>query len=165
MKNVFGALTAIHLMLALLACKGKNMSVEVTDTPADTIVTPPTPAGDCYAWVSGNDSILMQIVIEKNSAVGHLHYRFFEKDKSGGNLFGQMRGDTLLGDYKFMAEGTESEREVAFLRKGDQMIEGYGESIEKDGRMIFKDVSTLKFEGHPMLKTDCTALARYFKKK
>lgn len=163
MKYNIIALSGALLILIIIACKERSVSVETSTTPEET-PAPPTPSGECYAWVSGNDSILMQIVIEKNSAVGHLHYRFFEKDKSGGNLFGQMRGDTLLGDYKFMAEGTESEREVAFLRKGDQMIEGYGESIEKDGRMVFRDVSTLKFEGQPMLKTDCTTLARYFKK-
>jgi len=165
MKNIIGALAVLFLMFVLIACKEKNVSLETTNAPAETPDAPPTPSGDCYAWVSGNDSILMQIVIENNSAVGQLHYRFFEKDKSGGSLFGQMRGDTILGDYKFMAEGTESEREVAFLRQGDQMIEGYGESIEKDGRMVFKDVSTLKFEGQPMLKTDCAVLARYFEKK
>ena len=164
MKYNIITLSGALLIWAFVACKEKSVSAEVSTTPEET-PAPSVPTGECYAWVSGNDSILMQIVIENNSAVGHLHYRFFEKDKSGGNLFGQMRGDTLVGDYKFMAEGTESEREVAFLRKGDQMIEGYGESIEKDGRMVFKNVSTLKFEGQPMLKTDCAALVRYFEKK
>ena len=96
------------------------------------------PTGDCYLLVQGKDSILIQMVVENNAVAGHLHYRFFEKDKSGGTVFGTMNGDTLIADYKFISEGTESEREVAFVRVGDSLVEGYGDVEESNGRMIFK---------------------------
>lgn len=153
--------------LVAFSCKPSAKSdVSVTVVADDTITEEVAPkmVGDCYMYVSGNDSILMQIVIENNSAAGQLHYRFYEKDKSGGALFGHMRGDTLIADYKFIAEGSESEREVAFIRRGDTFVEGFGDSVEQDGRMVFKDVSGLKFEGQPMQKISCNGIARYFSK-
>lgn len=133
-------------------------------TMTEEVVEEPVIAGDCYLVVSGQDSVLMQIVIENTSAAGQLHYRFFEKDKSGGTLFGAMLGDTLIADYKFISEGIESEREVAFLRRGNDFIEGYGESEERDGRMVFKNVAGLRFDGQPMKKIECDSLSRYFTK-
>ncbi len=149
-----------------MACKTSVKPEEtVTAEKVDSVDKPVVnEAENCYLAIVGRDSILMEIVIEKTSAIGHLHYRFFEKDKSGGNIFGVMRGDTLVADYKFIAEGMESEREVAFLKRGDEFIEGYGESVDKGGRMVFKNVSMLKFEGSPMKKTDCAALTQYFHK-
>ena len=88
MKNILVALSGALLILIAAGCKEKEVSADVSTTQDETPAEPAKPSGECYAWVSGNDSILMQIVIENNSAVGHLHYRFFEKDKSGGNLFG-----------------------------------------------------------------------------
>ena len=150
----------------LFACKKKGTTEVVQSVDnTDSIVVKEAPVtGNCYLAVSGNDSVIMQVVIENNSAIGQLHYRYFEKDKSGGTLFGVMRGDTLVADYKFMAEGTESEREVAFLKLGDDFIEGYGEVLDKEGRKVFKDARVLKFEGWPMKPTDCASLSRYFKK-
>ncbi len=155
------------MITMLLACKN-NMKTEATVAMQDTVVTEePVPpiAGDCYMIVMGKDSILMQMVIENTSVGGQLYYRFYEKDKSGGTLFGEMRGDTMIADYKFIAEGLESEREVAFLRRGDEFIEGYGDVEEKDGRTVFKNIAALRFEGQPMHKTDCAALSWYFTKK
>lgn len=125
----------------------------------------PAVVGECYLAVSGEDSILMQFVLENTSVAGQLHYRFSEKDKSGGTLFGEMRGDTLVADYKFISEGMESEREVAFVRRGNDFVEGFGDSEEKDGRVVFKNVPGLRFEGPPMQKTDCDMLIWYFHKK
>ena len=154
------------MLFTLVSCQPKaTAEIEIqSDTVAITeepkIVIP----GECYLSVIGKDSILMQVVVEKNSVGGHLHYRFSEKDKSGGKLFGYMKGDTLIADYKFMSEGMESEREVAFIHRGDQLVEGYGDSVDKNGRMVFKDLSALKFEGQPMQKVNCEALAWYFNK-
>ncbi len=147
-------------------CKNKIKTEEVAVTADTTAMenADKKEAGSCYLAITGMDSILMHIVIENTAVAGHLHYRFSEKDKSGGNLFGIMRGDTLVADYKFIAEGMESEREVAFLKRGEEFIEGYGEVEEKDGRVVFRNLSSLKFEGKPMQLTDCAALSWYFNK-
>ena len=166
MKNTFrhtcGLILISISMICLEFCKpAPKAEVIVTEVEQKE---PEPPLGECYIVISGNDSILMQVVIEKNSVVGQLHYRYAEKDKSGGTFFGDMRGDTLIADYKFISEGMESEREVAFLKRGEEFIEGYGEAVDQDTRTVFKDISLLKFEGMPMRKTDCEALTWYFKK-
>lgn len=154
------------IFFILTSCQPKA-SAEV-EIQSDTLAVIEEPEvvipGECFLSVIGKDSILIQVVVDNKTVGGHLHYRFYEKDKSGGKIFGYMKGDTLIADYKFMAEGMESEREVAFIHKGDHFVEGYGDAIEKDGRMVFKDLSMVKFEGQPMQKVDCESLAWYFSK-
>ncbi len=63
-----------------------------------------------------------------------------------------MKGDTLFAEYKFMSEGTESIREVAFLKKENDFVKGYGDSEEKNGKMIIKNKSGLNFNNNLILK-------------
>jgi hypothetical protein len=42
-----------------------------------------------------------------------------------------MKGNTLFAEYKFLSEGTECIREVVFLKKENDFVEGYGDSEEK----------------------------------
>ena len=149
------------LFLGFIGCREAPQNVTYVETKEKP---KPVVTGDCYLLVSGKDSILMQMVVENNSAAGQLHYRYSEKDKSGGTIFGNMKGDTLIADYKFISEGMETEREVAFLRRGDSFLEGVGDSEEREGRMVFKDARSLTFGGQPLQKTDCEAIAKYFKK-
>jgi hypothetical protein len=76
---------------------------------------------------------------------GELIYKLFEKDSNNGIIKGEMRGDTLVADYTFNAEGKQSTRQVAFLKRDGKLAEGYGEISEKDGKIIFNNISTLKF--------------------
>ena len=106
----------------------------------------------CYAFTSGKDSVFMEIVIAGNLVTGNLTYKLFQKDKNEGTLQGTIKGDTLIADYKFMSEGTESVREVAFLKKGNDFIEGYGAAEEKNGGMIFKNANTINYSSNVILK-------------
>ena len=87
---------------------------------------------------------------------GELVYRLYEKDRNQGSLAGQLKGDTLLAEYRFQSEGSQSVRQVAFLKKGDAYLEGFGEVEEREGKTVFKDVSTLCFTDMMVLrKEDC----------
>ena len=155
--------------IVILGCAGKVTVVEDSIT-GDTVVVRDSAneknphSGHCYLAVIGKDSILLNLNISNNMVSGYLHYRFSEKDKSGGKFIGTMKGDTIFADYQFMAEGMESEREVAFLRNGEELIEGYGDIEELNGRVVFKDHGSIKFEGKPMVHADCAALSWYFTK-
>nr|WP_314895499.1 hypothetical protein [uncultured Flavobacterium sp.] len=56
-----------------------------------------------------------------------------------------------------MSEGVFSVRQVAFLKKGDSYVEGYGDVVDDNkGKVTFKDTKQLKFEGNIVLsKVDC----------
>jgi hypothetical protein len=80
----------------------------------------------------------------------------YEKDSNKGKLEGKLYGDTLVADYKFMSEGIESVRQVAFLIKDSVAIEGYGDIEQKDGKTVFKNLKSLDFtHGLPLAKVDC----------
>lgn len=67
-----------------------------------------------------------------------------------------MKGDTLIVDYTFDSEGSESVREVVFLKRNNQLIEGFGDVEEKDGKTVFKDKSKLIFGNSIVFKkVDC----------
>jgi len=88
---------------------------------------------------------------------GALSYNLFEKDKNRGKVSGIKNGDTLLLIYNFESEGVTSKRELAFLKKGNKLIQGFGAEVEKDGSMIFKDKKQIKYDedGLALIETDC----------
>ncbi len=62
-----------------------------------------------------------------------------------------MHGDTLFGIYTFQSEEVNlSEREIAFMRVGKNITEGYGPVEDKDGKMQFMDKSKLEFDDNPV---------------
>lgn len=62
-----------------------------------------------------------------------------------------MHGDTLLAAYTFQSEGTESVREVAFVRRGPAFVEGYGNIVEHNGQMVFERPLALQFDAKNVL--------------
>jgi len=99
---------------------------------------------------------MLSFIVDQNAVKGDLTYNFFEKDDNRGTLDGTMHGDTLFADYKFKSEGMTSEREVAFLRRGDTMVEGFGEIKQESGKSTFKNRKRLNFESNLILtRSDC----------
>lgn len=110
----------------------------------------------CYAYIKNKDTANLSFTTANGIIVGELSYQLFEKDSNKGMIKGEMRGDTLMLDYTFNSEGKESERQVIFLKKDDQLFEGFGDMEEKKGKFIFKDVSSLNFKGGTVFnKIDC----------
>lgn len=138
--------------LVLAGCKkeaaGQTTPETVSEKPA---------IEECYKGILKEDTIAMTLVIKDNEITdGALSYHLFEKDKNEGTLKGEIKGDTLFADYTFMSEGTQSVREVAFLKEGGSYIEGYGDMKEAAGKMIFKDPKKLKFDSKTILtKSEC----------
>ncbi len=109
-------------------------------------------ANHCYAYTSEKDSVFMEITTSGNSVSGTLTYKIFEKDQNRGTIRGTMNGDTLIAAYKFMSEGIESVREVAFIKKGNDFLEGFGEVEEVNGAMKFKDISRINYSSNMVLR-------------
>lgn len=126
-----------------------------TSTPKQATETPPA-YQECYQAVVGQDTALLKFNIVDGQVDGILSYDFFEKDQSKGRVSGAWRNDTLIWDYNFYAEGQQSKSQVALLRKGDQLLEGYGEVAEAGNSLRFADPGKLKFgDSFVFVKVDC----------
>jgi hypothetical protein len=117
------------------------------------------PAGDqCYISTANNSTIKLSFNVNSHQEVnGKLSYSLYGKDKNEGTLIGNMKGDTLIADYTFTSEGVSSVREVAFLHVDGTFIEGYGDVVNGNDKVTFKDKKKLKFDAKTTLtKMDCT---------
>lgn len=147
-------------ILAFASCKEK-VEEEKTVVTEQEMEQPEITIQDkeCYLWTSkGNDTIKMSIVTANGgNVVGDLEYNFFEKDDNSGKVSGMIKGDTIYVTYNFQSEGMQSTRESAFLKKGNTLIEGFGEIVENGSNQTFKNKKTLKFDGSVTLnKVDCS---------
>ena len=141
----------------MVSCKKEATS----EVDGDVVDAPKKPelTQVCYEGILKNDTITMQLSMTGTDVrSGELKYNFFEKDKNTGHISDiRQAGDTLLANYAFLSEGKMSYREVVFLRKGNILIEGYGD-VEADstGKMIFKDKKKIFFDSKTILaKINC----------
>jgi hypothetical protein len=159
MKNKF--LVTLILPVCFAACQPKPAGTEQSaNSPVEAggieNVDSTATSKTCYTSYKNRDTVELSIVTAGNKVSGALRYQLYEKDRNKGTIVGEIKGDTLLANYTFNSEGMESQRQVAFLRKGDQLVEGYAEIEEKDGKVSFKDTKALKFgAGIELQKTDC----------
>src|SRR5690606_31473358 len=128
------------VMILLAGCNNGPSHKEQLTEPSDVSATGKTgdiAAPSCYLSVTGRDTIYLKLNPPVNGKVtGDLNYLFFERDRNVGHLNGEIKGDTLFAEYSFISEGLSSVREVAFLLDENQVMEGYGDVEEQDGKMV-----------------------------
>ncbi|WP_343523136.1 hypothetical protein [Pedobacter sp.] len=156
MKNIIPILGATALFMA--SCQGGT--AKKTQAKIDsTIITNASAKPDsilCYQYIKNRDTATLSLKTKDNKVTGTLGYNLYEKDKNAGTITGIIKGDTIIANYIFQSEGKTSIREVAFLKKGDQIAEGFGDVEEVKGETKFKDLSKLKFDGSMNFdKIDC----------
>ncbi len=148
----------LSLTAAMVSCK-KEIVIDEKIEKAETSSSAESSDAvhnTCYEFVSAKDTVSMNIVEQDQAVNGSLSYKYFEKDKNSGIVEGVVKGDTLILNYTFMSEGTNSKRQVVFLRKGEQLIEGYGDTFEKEGSVFYKDIKKLNFsDKFPLNKVAC----------
>lgn len=151
MKKIF---TLLFIVASFVCCNSSNPS-EGPTTPK-----PATDSGNllqkgCYTYNDSNNVISFEITEVGAGVTGKLMYALKEKDSNTGTFKGVLTGDTLFGNYSFLSEGVESSREVAFLVKDKQLIEGVGE-LNTSGN-AFKDRHAINYSssGISLSKTDC----------
>jgi hypothetical protein len=150
-------------VITLVSCTSENKSSTGDSTEVialDTTFTATTPkenSSDCYIYIKNRDTASLKLNITGEELTGELNYKLFEKDSNTGKIAGEIKGDTIIAEYTFDSEGIRSVREVVFVRKDDGNIyEGTGDVVEKDGKMVFKDRSALKFSPTMVFsKTEC----------
>jgi hypothetical protein len=162
MKNafLFILIATSNLILCKISCNNEQKQSTVITQIEDTL--PPVenkvmiPVSSCYSTTTGKDSVFLKVEVFPNVVTGKLSYKIYQKDSNEGEFEGQLHGDTLLADYKFMSEGKESVRQVIFLIQNSMAIEGYGNMEEKNGKMLFKDTKGITFgKGLILKKVPC----------
>ncbi len=126
--------------IAIVSCNNETEKTTAeTDTPV--IQNPPVdaPVHLCYAYIQNKDTVKIELVVGADDTVsGDLLYQLDGKDRNNGTLKGIIYMDTILADYTFKSEGTESVREVTFLKSDNSLAEGYAAMEEVSGKMKFK---------------------------
>lgn len=139
------------------SCNNNSTKVETSEIPVDSTAVAPVldTVSACYTFQ--NDKMLVTLHTDAVGAkvTGHLSYNYAEKDDNSGTISGEYKGDTLFAEYKFVSEGVESIREVAFVKNGTTLTEGFGEVTEQGGKVTFKDKAALKYEGTGLSETPC----------
>jgi hypothetical protein len=144
-------------VLAVSCTPERTEQTETRQEPINAEVAQTAESSTCYAAILGRDSLLLRVERMSDDVTGDLSYNFYEKDDNSGTFQGRMHGDTLLADYTFQSEGTESVRQVAFLKTADGFREGYGDIEDQGGKMVFKNTASLDFSsGTVFKKVPCT---------
>jgi len=153
----------------VLSCGKKNNQDAVlqpdfdsTAVANDSLAVQEPITTNCFTAVSGKDSLFLSYEDNLGTITGKMNYKNFEKDSSKGDISGLINGDTLKVTYTFEAEGTTSSREIWFLKKNKELIEGIGKYDESGEN--YSDGKSVKFEGGNTLKpTDCKVIEKYLK--
>ncbi|MCX2583447.1 hypothetical protein [Pedobacter sp. MR22-3] len=141
MRNIIPLLAIFaSTMLACQSNSTKSVSTDIKATHTDTA------SKQCFQYVDKKDTASLSLEINNGKVNGVLSYKLFEKDKNDGTITGIVKGDTIIADYTFQSEGTTSTREVVWLKKNDQLVEGFGEGEESNGKMKFKNLANLRFD-------------------
>ncbi|MCP9749369.1 hypothetical protein [Ferruginibacter sp. HRS2-29] len=149
-------LTIAACSILLLACNQQEKKTVTTTQETKPVTKPSEPIKECYSKISGKDTVQLSYTINDNVVAGELMYNYFEKDKNTGTIKGKFSGDTLVAEYSYRAEGMLSVREVAFVKKGNLLVEGFGESKDKADKTVFKSITTLQFDEKAALtKINC----------
>jgi len=142
----------------MASCQGgtaKKTQAKIDSTIVSNAESTPDSV-QCYQYIKNRDTATLTFTTIDNKLTGTLGYNLYEKDKNAGTIAGLVKGDTLIANYTFQSEGKTSVREVAFLKKGNQLAEGFGDVQEVNGASKFKDLSKLKFDGSMTFeKIDC----------
>ena len=165
-------LSALMILTAVSCEKKTTETVDMQTTTPDSITVPesnePVESSTlqtCYMEVTGKDTLFVSLDDNLGTITGKMRYKNFEKDSSFGDVMGTQNGDTIKLNYTFEAEGTTSDREIYFLRKDGNLIEGIGEHKTEGNRDFYANPAQLKYEGHTLKSVDCTDFEINFKSK
>ena len=137
------------------ACQQNKTTEQKIDSLATTPDTNASKAKACYVYIKDKDTVSLSLITAGNAVAGSLNYNFYEKDKNAGTIAGIIKGDTIIADYTFQSEGSTSYRQVSFIKKGDQLLEGYGPTQEADGRRVFTNIAGLKYGDITLSPVNC----------
>ena len=80
-----------------------------------------------YRAVKGKDTAILDIKINDNRFYGRYEILYHKIGKDSGDVRGDLKGDTLRGDFHFISNGGSWKRiPIALLKKDNKLILGKG---------------------------------------
>lgn len=137
------------LILLTLLYSCRNASQESTSGKSKT----KSDVLNCYKYLDNKDTIILKTIKVNGFITGTLVYKLYEKGANKGTIQGKMQGNILIADYSLISESAQSVRQIAFKKVGNDYIEGHGEMENHDGKSIFKNTDSLKYDQSIILKT------------
>ena len=167
MKNL---IVFTSILTLTISCEKKVDSSVSSAKTGDSLATDSKPIESstqqtCYLGVTGKDSIFVSIDDNLGTFTGKMRYKNFEKDSSLGDLVGTKNGDTLKLNYTFASEGTTSDREIYFLIKDGNLVEGIGDHKVENNQDLYANPAKIKYDGQVLEKADCKNFEKNFTSK
>ncbi|MGV3761054.1 hypothetical protein [Parapedobacter sp.] len=147
-RMIIGILGAAALLIGG-ACQGPASSQDENRAQGDTVpqgTVIPVVVTSCYLYTREQDSVRLSITVANDSVSGTLHFKNYQIDGSQGTVEGRFRGDTLFVVYDFQAEGTHNRTEEAFLKRGVDLIRGFGDRRPVGNTYRFTNRGAIDFE-------------------
>ncbi|WP_432712964.1 hypothetical protein [Pedobacter sp.] len=80
-----------------------------------------------YIAIDGTDTAWLKVLITDARFKGKLEINFNNRYKDSGDVKGDVKGDTLLGDYHYFHYGLEWKRKaISLLKKNNTLVMGEG---------------------------------------
>ena len=146
MKKIL--LFALPVMMFGITSCGNNHKTSDQNNQSDSVAGDSlgTEYSKCYQAVSGADSASLKMTESNGKVTGELNFNFSAKEDTHGTIKGLFKGDTLFVDYDFKQNEVAYKNPQVFLRKGDQLVQGYGELFTYLGTTTFKKNAKIDFE-------------------
>ncbi len=147
---------AVQIFIVLLLSPGCRPQPASEQTPAPpeapVIRSAPRLGWKTFCYVTADDTVILSVLISENGISGSYTTAYANKDRNTGRLENAfMKNDTMIADFRFMSEGKQSVRKVAFLIQDTLAREGFGKVVEREGKQVFAQLSALKFDKSPIL--------------
>lgn len=140
---------AAVLSLSVFACACSSGGDKENKSDPDKVVT-------CYRAIDKLDTVLLKVEVNGSLFTGQMEMHYFEKPVDSGELKGQVKGDTLLGEFHHKPGVADQwyRNPVAFLKRQDSVIMGVGELETAWGKAYFRKGVPIDYEqGRFVFKT------------
>lgn len=111
--NIKSLLFLISIVILIVSCNSKDKKSEYKHI--------------VYHAVNDKDTAILSININDKRFFGHYERSYYQQGKDSGDVRGDIKGDTLRGDFHFISNGGSWKRiPLALLKKENKLYLGSG---------------------------------------